>query len=310
MAAPRKEKTGPPVQEDEAYTHLHDDDLKPLLDALARLSRRPPQTLLLEGGTAAQRMDLARYWAALANCEEIIANGARVAPCLACNACLQIGASEFLDLSIHDGRISNTEDEENPGPIKALNMNRVRELKSLISQPPHGEGKRVVILMGLPVNRDNAANALLKALEEPNRDTLFVLLAPQRQQLLPTLVSRSFVLTLPWPDPHQARRMPYEDELTEFFATGQKFLDHISLRGSIDNAIAEQIILGCQKSLLRVLAGNTEGQMEKVFSRASDPKIAANIIRWFSEAQEMLQYTVNPARVLEGLFTRLFCCLH
>ncbi len=164
--------------------------------------------------------------------------------------------------------------------------------------------------MGLPVNRDNAANALLKALEEPNRDTLFVLLAPQRQQLLPTLVSRSFVLTLPWPDPHQARRMPYEDELTEFFATGQKFLDHISLRGSIDNAIAEQIILGCQKSLLRVLAGNTEGQMEKVFSRASDPKIAANIIRWFSEAQEMLQYTVNPARVLEGLFTRLFCCLH
>lgn len=309
MAAPRKEKAGP-VQEDEAYLHLHDDDLKPLLTVLARLSRRPPQTLLLEGGTAAQRMDLAKYWAALANCEEIIANGARDKPCLACNACRQIGANEFLDLSIHDGRISNTEDEENPGPIKALNMNRVRELKGLISQPPHGDGKRVVILMGLPVNRDNAANALLKALEEPNKDTLFVLLAAQRQQLLPTLVSRSFVLTLPWPDPHQATRMPFEDELAAFFANGQKFLDRISLKGAIDNAVAEQIILDCQKSLMRVLAGDTNGQMERIFARAADPKIAANMIRWFSEAQEMLQYTVNPARVLEGLFTRLFCFLH
>lgn len=309
MAAARKEKTGP-AQEEEAYVHLRDDGLEPLLNVLARLSRRPPQTLLLEGGTAAQRMDLARYWAALANCEKIIKNGGAERPCLVCNACRQIGANEFLDLSIHDGRISNTEDEENPGPIKALNMNRVRELKSLLAGPPHGEGKRVVILLGLPVNRDNAANALLKALEEPNRNTLFVLLAPQRQQLLPTLVSRSFVLTVPWPDPHQATQMPFEAELLDFFASGQKFLDRISLKGAVDNMIAEQIILGCQKSLMRVMAGKAEGQLDKVFARAADHEIAANIIRWFSEAQEMLQYTVNPARVLEGLFTRLFCTLH
>ncbi len=141
MAAPRKEKTGPPVQEDEAYTHLHDDDLKPLLDALARLSRRPPQTLCLRGG----RPRNAWIWPGTgprSQIAKIIANGARVAPCLACNACLQIGANEFLDLSIHDGRISNTEDEENPGPIKALaNMNRVRGEKPDIPASSR-EGKR------------------------------------------------------------------------------------------------------------------------------------------------------------------------
>ena len=76
-------------------------------------------------------------------------------------------------------------------------MDNVRGLKSVISDPPHNPGFRVVILAGIETTRTEAANALLKALEEPSPSTLFVLLTPQREQILPTLVSRSFYFTLP-----------------------------------------------------------------------------------------------------------------
>lgn len=312
MAQARKQKNVE-RQEEPAFATLNDKNLVSMLGKLSRIALRPPQTLLLEGGTETQRMDVARYWAAYANCEATLEgkkNGKLLPPCLTCNTCRQIGANEFLDLVIHDGRISNAQDENNPGPVKALNMQRIRELKGTISQPPHGFGKRVVILMGLPINRDNAANALLKALEEPNRDTLFILLSPQRAQLLPTLVSRSFVITLPWPDPMENLSIPYEKEISDFFIDGKSFLDRISLKGSLDSGIASSIVLGIQKLTIHVLAGENCTRLEKIFKKATDPVIASKIVRWLSEAQEMLQYAVNPARVLEGLFTRLFCFLH
>ena len=155
------------------------------------LGLAPRQVLLLEGGSEEQRLDLARYWAARCNCPQA-AHAENGAPCLACPVCLQIASGEYLDLAAYDGRISNREDEENPGLVRAFNMQRVRELKSRLRDAPHGQGRRVVLLMGLSLNRDEAANALLKALEEPSPTTVFVLLAPQREQLLPTLVSRSF----------------------------------------------------------------------------------------------------------------------
>ena len=58
------------------------------------------------------------------------------------------------------------------------------ELKQKLRDAPHGQGRRVVLLMGVEQNRSNAANALLKALEEPSPSSCFVLLAAQREQLL------------------------------------------------------------------------------------------------------------------------------
>lgn len=304
----RKNTKGEPELQD-GFTHIRAPLLESALNILARLSISPPQVLLMEGGNDEQRHETAKYWAAIANCEKMAAPSHHI-PCLVCNSCRQIGLNQFMDLHIFDGRIANAEDEENPGPIKALNMRRMRELKSMLATAPHGNGKRVVILQGLSINRDNAANALLKVLEEPSPGTLFVLLTPQREQLLPTLVSRSFVLTLPWEDPMLECRFPFYDEVTEFFATGKNFLEKISLKDSLHDGIADQIIAGCQKTLMHVLAGTEKSSLEKYFAKARDAQIAANISRWLGEARQMLQYSVSPARVLEGLFTRLFCILH
>lgn len=277
-----------------------------LKSVLNRLGDAPPQVLLLEGGTEAQRLDAARYWAARVNCPNAATAGA---PCLACPACLQIAAGEHLDLAAYDGRISNREDEENPGPVRAFNMERVRELKARLRDAPHGQGRRVVLLMGLGLTRDEAANALLKALEEPSATTVFTLLAPQREQLLPTLVSRSFCLTLPWPDSlcDDADMQPWEDALANFLLQGQGFLDKISAKGALDAASAARLLLCCQKAMSRILAETSapEHKLDTAFATLSD-RGRATACQWFTEAQEALNYGVAPPRVLEALAARLF----
>ena len=240
-----------------------------LKEVLNRLGAAPPQVLLLEGGSEAQRRDMALYWATRINCPQASATGS---PCLACPCCLQTATGEHLDLAAYDGRISNREDEENPGPVRAFNMERVRELKSRLRDAPHGSGRRVVVLAGLSLTRDEAANALLKALEEPSATTVFVLLAPQRETLLPTLVSRSFILTLAWPrrdapvirlprlpepaeeagkkkkdaeperlDEDQARR-EWSAELIRFLQTGQGWFGRTSQKGAVDRRLGGRVL--------------------------------------------------------------------
>lgn len=277
------------------------DRLKGILD---RLGDAPPQVLLLEGGREEQRLDLARYWAARCNCPNA-GNGR--GPCLNCPVCMQIASGEYLDFCAYDGRISNREDEENPGLVRAFNMQRVRELKSRLRDAPHGPGRRVVLLMGLSLTRDEAANALLKTLEEPSPATVFVLLAPQREQLLPTLVSRSFCLTLPWPDSRaqDADLAPWEEALAVFLREGRGFLDRVSAKGAMDAALAGRVLLCCQKALARVLAEETDRPLDDALA-ALDARGRAVCCRWLAEAQEALQYGVTPARVLEALAARLF----
>ena len=286
-----------------AIAHAAFDRLKAVLD---NLGAAPPQVLLLEGGSEAQRMDTARYWAMRINCPTAGTTGT---PCLACPSCQQIAAGEHLDLAAYDGRISNREDEENPGPVRAFNMERVRELKVRLRDAPHGQGRRVVLLMGLSLTRDEASNALLKALEEPSNTTVFVLLAPQREQLLPTLVSRSFCLTLPWPDCHadDPDMQPWEDALAQFLVQGQGFLDKVAGKGAIDASGATRLLLCCQKAMSRILSGrhNPARPLDAALVLLHGKGRAA-ACQWFAEAQEALNYGVTPARVLETLAARLF----
>ena len=286
-----------------AIAHAAFDRLKAVLN---NLGAAPPQVLLLEGGSEAQRMDTARYWAMRINCPTAGTTGT---PCLACPSCQQIAAGEHLDLAAYDGRISNREDEENPGPVRAFNMERVRELKVRLRDAPHGQGRRVVLLMGLSLTRDEASNALLKALEEPSNTTVFVLLAPQREQLLPTLVSRSFCLTLPWPDCHadDPDMQPWEDALAQFLVQGQGFFDKVAGKGAIDASGATRLLLCCQKAMSRILSGrhNPARPLDAALVLLHGKGRAA-ACQWFAEAQEALNYGVTPARVLETLAARLF----
>lgn len=272
---------------------------------LDKLAPNPPQTLLIEGGTEKTRLELALYWAMGANCPEV-KNGA---PCLKCTICKQTEALAYLDLHLFDGRISNKCDEENPGPVKALRMENIRSLKQALGTVPRGR-KRVTIIQGLVQAREEASNSLLKTLEEPVDNALFVLLTPLRNQLLPTLVSRSICVALPWTNAANINDdlRAWEEEISQFLGSGQGLLPKLGNKGAINADIANDLILACQRALAQALGQNVSNSpILGFFSHlAAHPELAFQASQWLSQAQEMVLATVNPARVLEALFTRLY----
>jgi len=280
---------------------------QPLCDAILRLAEAPPQVLLLEGGSESTRLALAYWWAALLNCTARTDQG----PCLHCPDCLHIGAGEHLDLIIVDGRISNKEDEENPGTVRALTMERVQILRKQLGAAPHGAGRRVVIMAGLEAQiRTAAANALLKTLEEPLAHTVFVLITPQREQLLPTLVSRSWVLTLPSPGTTEisSEAQEWENALVRFLEDGTGWFERTAVRG-LEPTRVQDLLLICQKALTAVLAGQADQGLARCFASRLDAHGIHAAVELLGRMQDALYYTVNPALAADALATELYALL-
>ncbi|WP_172328308.1 DNA polymerase III subunit delta' [Mangrovicoccus sp. HB161399] len=87
--------------------------------------------------------------------------------------------------------------DEKTGRLKAeIPVDAIRALKRFFSMSATDGGARVVIVDAADDMNPSAANALLKLLEEPPRDTVLILVSHQPGRLLPTIRSRCRVLRL------------------------------------------------------------------------------------------------------------------
>lgn len=258
--------------------------------ALSRLASDPPQVLILEGGTAAERLSVALWHAACLNCTS------EPSPCLACPSCLQIGASIFNDLYVLNGSSGSIRIEE------------IRDLRRILGEAPRGTGRRVVILAEAQALGVEAANALLKSLEEPRPNLCFLLLAPQRERLLPTLVSRSWVLTLAWPQAGEEagdELRSWLDELAAFLTTGRGWLERTSVRGAVDAGLARELVAAVQRAQSAVLANRTGNALAAVLTPLS-AREHLHVRDLLAQCQESFDAMVNPALVLNWLAAQLY----
>jgi len=81
-------------------------------------------------------------------------------------------------------------DEKTERLKQDITVDEVRRLKSFFALSAADGGRRVVIVDAADEMNVNAANALLKLLEEPPRNTVMLLICHQPARLLPTIVSR------------------------------------------------------------------------------------------------------------------------
>ncbi len=70
-----------------------------------------------------------------------------------------------------------------------VRLEQIRDIARFLSRPPLEASRAVVVIESADLIAEAAANGLLKTLEEPGQATL-VLIAPDQQTLLPTLISR------------------------------------------------------------------------------------------------------------------------
>ena len=262
---------------------------------LDRLAQAPPHSLLLEGGTESQRLALGLFWAARLMCRE------QGPPCGKCRICLQIVDDACRDLFLLNGAEGS------------ISIDTVREVRAVLGDPPAGRGPRVIILAEAQALGDAAANALLKSLEEPSPGNVFVLLAPSREILLPTLVSRSFVLTLGWPqggqdDPELEDRLRL---LAEFIQSGKgAWLEWTGRKGNVDARAAGDILREVQRSLVQAGYGNPLTDLARVLAARLDVVAVRQVGVIVENALESLDVGANPAVVLEWAAVRMWNLLH
>lgn len=85
-----------------------------------------------------------------------------------------------------------------------ISIEAIRELESFVQLTSHRSGRKVVFLPMADRLNVAAANALLKTLEEPPNNVVFVLVCEQLSRLLPTIRSRCQKVALPPPDREDA----------------------------------------------------------------------------------------------------------
>jgi len=274
------------------YALACQDSLENIRQTLCHMHSAPPQVLLIEGGTATERLALALWQAAYLNCTELLDDGR--APCLSCHACVTIGALLAPDLHLLDGR------------TESIKIDAVRALRPLLGEAPHGS-YRVIILAEAQALGIEAANALLKSLEEPLKHVCFLLLTPQREQLLPTLISRSWVLTLPWPavDRIDSGMAEWEDILSYFLETGQGLFAHTSPKGAVNADLVRNVVLLVQKTFVILNAQRPCGRFGALLS-ILPPAACLHVQDAARQAELSLEHKVRPSLVLEWFVMQVF----
>ncbi len=86
-------------------------------------------------------------------------------------------------------------------PSKQISVTQIRELADFINISSHQNGYKIILIHPAEAMNPAAANALLKNLEEPPPQVLFILVTHQAQHLLPTIRSRCRQIAMPAPDP-------------------------------------------------------------------------------------------------------------
>jgi DNA polymerase-3 subunit delta' len=100
--------------------------------------------------------------------------------CNECRSCQLIPQNAYPDLHLVDV-------EENERSIK---VDKIRSLRRVLSLSPNEGKRRLALLVDFHNATEQAANALLKTLEEPPPQVVIILTAKSREALLPTIVSR------------------------------------------------------------------------------------------------------------------------
>jgi DNA polymerase-3 subunit delta' len=143
----------------------------------------PRHAYLFAGPPGLGRRTLALRFAQALNCQVPIEAGI---PCGQCRDCKQIEAMRHVDLFA-------VQAESEGGIIK---VDQIREARRILTLKPYIATYRVALFLRFQEANENAANALLKTLEEAPSYAVLILTADNPEQLLPTIVSRCEVLRL------------------------------------------------------------------------------------------------------------------
>ena len=147
---------------------------------------------LFTGPPGSGRSNTAVAFAAALQCEQ--------GGCGQCHSCHEVAVGSHPDV-----RVTRTEK-------LSIGVDEVRELVRTSALAPVGRRWQVMVVEDADRLTDQAANALLKAIEEPTERTVWLLCAPTVEDVLPTIRSRTRLVVL---------STPSVDDVTDFLVRAE-----------------------------------------------------------------------------------------
>jgi DNA polymerase III subunit delta' len=145
--------------------------------------------VLLSGQASIGKSLLARALA-----ERLLCSGEDLYACGKCKSCLLLASDTHPDLTV-----LTTEEKS-----RFIKVDQVRVTIEKLANSAQQGGNKVVIVNRADQLNVSSANAMLKSLEEPTKNTFFVMLSNGTDRLLPTVVSRCYVKRVATPSVLQA----------------------------------------------------------------------------------------------------------
>ena len=161
-------------------------------------SKRVSHAYLFVGPSGVGRLTTARAFAQALLC---VSGGDDA--CGRCPACRKVIAGTHPDL-----RIISAGRSESGAERRAVGIDQIRELRREAAYGPYEGPRKVFVVEDAEAMRAEAANSLLKIVEEPPSGIVIVLISESVTALLPTLVSRSQLVRFSFvPAPAVARAL-------------------------------------------------------------------------------------------------------
>lgn len=185
----------------------------PILDALRAMRERLPHALLLHGPRGVGKLELAERVAQFLLCEH--ADAAK-RPCDKCDGCRWYLAGNHPDFRRvepeaiakvppaaeeegEEGAAAEAPARRTKQPSIIITVDQVRALADFLNLRSHRGALRIALVYPAEDMNANAANALLKGLEEPPAGAMFLLVSHRPARLLPTIRSRCVAIAVPIP---------------------------------------------------------------------------------------------------------------
>jgi len=224
----------------------------------ALVQDRFPHALLLCGAPGVGKRLLAEWLTALLLCEQVTGESS-AAPCGRCRGCTLFQAGTHPDL-----RRAGLEDDS-----KQLRIGTIREVIRFTLLSSQRGNRRVVVVSPADKLNRNAANTLLKTLEEPPRGAHLILVADQPAVLPQTIRSRCQQVTIATPDREDAVRWLADNSQG---GDGELLLTLCANAPLRARELAEQNGNAAFRELVQFLAGITTGSLDPVAAAQAWPK--------------------------------------
>jgi DNA polymerase-3 subunit delta' len=150
---------------------------------------RLPHAILISGVSGSGKLDLAQWLMSLLHCQQPLhANATEqddiLKACGHCKSCLLLKSKTYPDYL-------NLIAEKN-----SLGVDDIRHANSFLQKTAHLGKFKTVLIENAQTMTLQAANALLKTLEEPSNNSVIILLTNDIEMLLPTILSRCRILNV------------------------------------------------------------------------------------------------------------------